>query len=97
MLRAYRGIGGALGAFWYINDTFNVGFKYRLLYCTQVLSGNHFLAMDYELVPCYTPLHGDYYSVGVTVPVVLSVKADTLTVKAGLGVKLGLGAKESAR
>ena len=95
ILKPYYGLGLSFDLAYHFNSRFSVTAKYRYLYCTFTGSSASFIAHDLELAPAYIVAVPWAVDLAVTLPLTVSLKADSLSFRAALGVQIALDSRRA--
>ena len=93
ILKPYYGLGVSLDLAFSFSSRFALSAKYRYLHCTFTGSSAVFIAHDFELAPAYTVAAPWAVDIAVTLPLTVSLKADAISFRAGVGVQVFLDSR----
>jgi len=95
VLKPYTGLGASFDIAYHFSSRFELAVKYRWLFCAFTGSSQRFIAHDIELAPAYTVVAPWAFDLAVTLPVTVSIKADAVSFRAGIGVMLAFDSRRT--
>ena len=95
MLKPYTGLGFSFDIAYHFSKHFELGLKYRWLFCAFTGSSARFIAHDFELAPAYTVVSPWALDIAVTLPVTVSLKVDAVSLRAGVGVLIAFDSRRT--
>ena len=90
ILKPYSGYGFSVDAGYHFNRSFELNLKYRYLYCSFTGSFSRLIVQDIELEPSYVIVSPWAFDMCVILPLTVSVKADSVSFRAAVSIKLAL-------
>ena len=93
VLKPYYGLGLSFDMTYSFSCGFSLAARYRYLFCTFTGSLAGFIAHEAELVPAYTFAAPWALDIAVTLPLTVSLKADAVSLRAGIGMRIALDSK----
>ncbi len=93
VLKPYYGLGLSFDMAYRFSCGFSLAARYRYLFCTFTGSLAGFIAQVIELVPAYTITAPLAMDIAVTLPLTVSLKADAVSLRAGIGMRIALDSK----
>lgn len=93
ILKPYYGLGLTFDIAYRFSERFALDLKCRWLFCSFTGSAASFIAQDIELAPVYTVVAPWALDIAVMLPVTVSLKADSVSLRAGVGVMIALDSR----
>lgn len=90
ILKPYYALGFCANVRYGFDSRLSLALRYRFLSCCYIGTSSRFLAQDIELSPSYVLLTFGPGLLSVGLPVCVSIKADAVTVRAGVSLKIAL-------
>lgn len=95
ILKPYNGLGVSFDIAYRFSGGFGLAVKYRYLFCSFTGTSAGFIAHDFEMAPAYTVVAPWAFDIAVTLPVTVSLKADAVSMRAGIGVLIAFDSRRT--
>ena len=95
ILKPYYGLGLSLDLACHFSSRLELAVKYRYLFCSFTGSAAGFVAHELELAPAYTFAAPGSFDIAVTLPVAVSLKADAISLRAGVGMMIAIDSRRT--
>ena len=97
ILKPYSGFGFSFDAGYHFNSSFDLNVKYRYLYCSFTGSFSNLIVQDIELAPSYALVSPWALDMCISLPLTMSIKADSVSFRAGLSILVALDSRRIRR
>ena len=95
ILKPYSGFGFSADIGYRLKDRFDIGLKYRYLFCSFTGSFSNLIVQDIELAPGYVIVSPSAFDLSVSLPLTLSFKADSVSLRFAICFQLALDSRRT--
>ena len=97
ILKPYSGFGFSADVGYRFNSRFDIGLKYRYLFCSYTGTFANFIVQDFEIAPSYAVVTPSALDICVSLPLTLSYKADAVSFRAGISVLIAFDSRRAGK